>query len=112
MANRHNNNTTTTRFNESSSSEEQKDAPPVVAVDEEFAPDSIFEIFDDWEREERRRARAAAPPRLPARLTSWRDRALDFCKCFFCYIVGTCVIALCIYIMYKIFSTIKWSSLT
>lgn len=91
--------------------------------------DSIFEILNDWERQEREKGRtewgrgrgrgrgggldraSSLSPRFPdTRPTLWRYRALEFCKCFACYVVGTFVIALCVYFMYRIFSTIRWSS--
>lgn len=105
---------------EEEENEEHKDmierGPP------DFESDSVFEILNDWEKEERGKGRrlrrdkdlSLSPPplRLPlSRPTMlWRDRVLDFCTCFACYVLATFVIALCIYFMYRIFSTIRWSS--
>lgn len=39
-------------------------------------------------------------------------KATSFFQCLVCYVVGITVISLCVYLMYKVLSTIQWSSLT
>ena len=43
---------------------------------------------------------------------SRRDTIIDYCQCFMCYVVGLCVIAFCIFFMYRVLRTISWSNMT